>query len=766
MARPARHRGNLPAEATSFIGRRRELADLKRKLSSARLVSLVGPGGVGKTRLAIRAAAEVSRAFSGGAWLVELADVRDPALVGNAIMAAMDLRDQAAAAPSALLAAYLEDKQLLLVVDNCEHLLEPAAQLLSELIRVAPGLRVIATSREPLTAPGEHVMPVPPLELPTAHAERLDELRHNEAVMLFLERAEAASGTFELTAENQAAVADLCRRLDGLPLAIELAAVRTRVLSVQQILERLADRFALLSGGGRAALPRHQTLETAIDWSHDLLTAEERTLLRRLCVFAGRFTLDDVAAVCMSPNFLPARALDLLSSLVDKSLVLKEDVGGAGCYRFHETMREYAGRKLAEAGENDDLERRCTEYYVAICGAMALEARFRLPAWLAWMDLEIDNIRSVLRRCLVSSDSRNGISLATSLSWFWITRATTEGVRWLDQLLASGPGDPATLGWSWFIRGFLAVLQGDWAAAVPPLQRAVRASHDAGNQVQLAHSYSMGSIAANMAGDRASALRMLDEAASIAGEIDDVPTKVGVLQARSLNAIFEADFGALRAAATEGARLSREVGDLYALHMMNLNLGTAALSFGELDESKARYEEALRIAYQIDDRIGQYYLLAGLAFHAAVAGQSKVAAQLLGASETIRLGAGATVMPVLTPVLMQAEEAATAALGRSKYDVEFGAGKRLSREGAVGLALGEPHPAAASRSDGAGGGVLAKREADVARLIADGLSNKQIGARLFISERTVDSHVRSILNKLGFSSRAQIARWIASTEQH
>jgi DNA-binding CsgD family transcriptional regulator len=292
------------------------------------------------------------------------------------------------------------------------------------------------------------------------------------------------------------------------------------------------------------------------------------------------------------------------------------------------------------------------------------------------------------------------------------------------------------------------------------------ASRAAGNPVQLAHSYSMFSIAANMAGDRASALRMLDEAASIAGEIDDVPTKVGVLQARSLNAIFEADFGALRAAATEGASLSREVGDLYALHMMNVNLGAAALSLGELDESKARYEEALRIAYQIDDRIGQYYLLAGLAFHATVAGQSKVAAQLLGASETIRLGAGATVMAVLMPILTQAEEAATAAMGRSKYDAEFSAGKRLSRESAVGLALGEPLPAAASKISGAGVGVLTKREADVARLIADGLSNKQIGARLFISERTADSHVRSILNKLGFSSRAQIARWIASAEQH
>jgi predicted ATPase/DNA-binding CsgD family transcriptional regulator len=764
MARPARRRGNLPADATSFVGRRRELADLKRKLSSARLVTLVGPGGVGKTRLALRAAAEVSRGFSGGAWLVDLADVRDPALVGNAVAAAIDLRDQAAAAPSALLAAYLEDKQLLLVVDNCEHVLPAAAPLLSELIRVAPGLRVIATSREPLTVPGEHVVPVPPLELPPAHFERLDELRHNEAVMLFLERAEAASGTFELTAENRVAVADLCRRLDGLPLAIELAAVRTRALGVQQILERLADRFALLSGGGRAALPRHQTLETAIDWSHDLLTPQERTLLRRLCVFGGRFRLEDVAAICMSPDLPPSSSLDLLSSLVDKSLVLKEDVGGSGCYRFHETMREYAARKLAEAGENDDLERRCTEYFVATCGAMAMQARFRLPEWLAWMDLEIDNIRSVLRRCLDSSDSRSGISLATSLGWYWVTRATTEGVRWLDQLLASGPGDPATLGWSWFIRGFLAVLQGDWAAAGAPLQRAVTASRDAGNLVQLAHSYSMASIAANMAGDRALALRMLDDAASIASEIDDVPAKVGVLQARSFNAIFEADFATLRAAATDGARLSREVGDLYALHMMNLNLGTAALSFGEHDESKARYEEALRIAYQIDNRIGQYYLLAGLAFHAAMAGQSKVAAQLLGASETIRLGAGATVMAVLTPVLTQAEEAAMAGLGSSKYSAEFGVGKRLSRESAVGLALGEPHaPASAPMDDGAGG-VLAKREADVARLIADGLSNKEIGARLFISERTVDSHVRSIFNKLGFSSRAQIARWIASAE--
>ena len=294
MAKPARRVGNLPVEATSFIGRRRELAELRKKLSSARIVSLVGPGGVGKTRLAIRAATDLSRGFRNGAWLVELAEVQDPALVGNAVMAALDLRDQAATEPLTLLRAYLADKELLLLLDNCEHLLEAVGELVNEVVRASPGARVMATSREPLDVPGEHVLPIPPLELPTADGGRLEQ---NEAVMLFVERAAAASGTFDLTASNRSAVADVCRRLDGLPLAIELAAVRTRALSVEQILERLSDRFSLLVGGGRAALPRHQTLQTTIEWSHDLLSAAERTLLRRLCVFAGRFTLEDVEGI-------------------------------------------------------------------------------------------------------------------------------------------------------------------------------------------------------------------------------------------------------------------------------------------------------------------------------------------------------------------------------------------------------------------------------------------------------------------------------------
>ncbi len=753
----------MPAEATSFIGRRNELAEARKKLTTARLISLVGPGGVGKTRLAVRIADSLGRGFPDGSWMAELAELRDQALVSSAVLAALGLRDQAGAEPLARLCSYLRDKELLLVLDNCEHLIEAAAQLVSAVIQAAPGVRVIVTSREPLSATGEHVLPVPPLELPAPDAAQpLAQLRQNEAVALFIERAAAASGHFELTAANQAAVVAVCRRLDGLPLAIELAAVRTRALGPEQIRDRLSDRFSLLTGGNRAALPRHQTLRTTIEWSYDLLALAEQTLLTRLCVFAGRFTLDDVEQVCCSGDVPAAVALDLLASLIDKSLVTKQDAGGAACYRLHETMREYARLKLRETGEEGAVELRCAEYYLARCAHFAMEGRYRLLPWLSWTELEIDNIRAVLRRCLDRADSRRGIDLASRLIYYWITRATAEGVRWLDELLAR-EDEPAGNPWVYFVRGFLAVLQNDPAAARPALERGAAAARAAGQPDALSQSLAMASIAANMAGDRPSSRRLLDEARLVAeGLDDDLGATLLMYQAQALNGINDGDLGAVRSAASEGARLSREAGDLYSLGMMLLNEGFAALMSGDLREAGQRLAEGLRIARQLDDRVAQCHLLGGLGCCAAGAREPRRAAQLFGAMESLRAEAGATINAGMAPPLARAAASVTTVLGPSQFETEFKAGQQLSRDAAARLALGEAAPAAAAVSHRESGGVLRQRETDVARLVADGLSNKEIGARLFISERTVESHVRSIMNKLGFNSRAQIAAWIAS----
>lgn len=765
MRRPTQRAGNLPAEATSFVGRRRETADVRSKLAQARLVSMVGPGGVGKTRLAIRVAAGVCRSFRDGGWLVELADVSDPALVAVAVMTALDLRDQAATEPVALLVSYLRDKELLLVVDNCEHLLDAAAEVVARVLKAAPGVRVIATSREPLAVPGEHVVPVPPLE-PPRPAGTLEQLRRNDAVMLFTQRAAEASGSFELTAGNCEAVADLCRRLDGLPLAIELAAVRTRVLTAEQIRDRLTDRFALLTGGGRAVLPRHQTLRTTIEWSHDLLSGEERAMFRRLCVFAGRFVLDGVESVCTSQDLPAARSLDVLSSMVAKSLVMKEDAGGIACYRLHETMREFARLKLAEAGEEEASWLRCIEYYWTVSRRSAVESRYRLTEWLRWADVEIDNVRAVLASCLARGDTARGMILAASLAWYWITRATSEGIRWLDGLLDHDGGDPQARALAWFLRGFLALLKADPVGARPALQAAISACRQTGQRGLLSEALSLASITENMAGNRAAAKTLLEEAGAVAAGIDYYRGSIGVLQARSLNGFFTADLDSAGDAAEEGARLAREAGDLYGLEMMLLNRGCAALIAGDLAGSKPRLAEALRIAHDIDDRIGQFTLLAAFGCHAARSGQPRLAARLFGAADAVSAEAGVDLMPFLAAPFSQAADAATAALGTARFAAEHGAGKDMNRDAAVSMALGEPagHPAISAPAD-AGHAVLGKRESEVARLVADGLTNKQIGTRLFISERTVDAHVRNILNKLGYASRAQIAAWVMSPDQ-
>ncbi len=765
MATPSRRPGDLPAETTSFIGRRHELSELRKKLATARLVTLVGPGGVGKTRLALRIGTDLARRSRDGAWMIELADVTDPALVANAVLAALDLRDQAATDPRAVVLAYLRDRQLLLLVDNCEHLLDAAAALVADILRSAPGVRVIATSREPLSVPGEHVLPVPPLELPRAETdEPLAQLRSNESVGLFIERAAAASGRFDLTDADRPAVVDLCRRLDGLPLAIELAAVRTRALSVGEIDSRLTDRFALLAGGARGRSPRHQALWATLEWSHDLLAPDERVVFRRLSVFAGRFLLTDVEAVCASPDVPAGHVLDILASLVDKSLVLREEAPDRACYRMHESMREFAALKAREAGEKEAIDSRCADHYASTCRQAAPTARSELSKWLAWMDVEIDSIRAVLRRCLVDADVARGADLVVSCGWFWITRATAEGVRWLDAFLALGPAAPEARADLLFMRGFLGVLQADPVAALPALEQAAVIGREIDRRHVLVNALSMGSIAANLAGDRSAAVRLLDEAAGVAVDRSDAEAALGVLQARAIDGLIRGDQGDVRSASLEGVRLSRETGDLWSLDVWLMNQAIAALAAGRFDEARLLVAEALPIAHRIDDRVSQSHLLTASACLAAAAGRARLAAQLLGAAATVSASAGARVMPFLAPLADAARGSATATLGSIAFAAAFDAGRRLDRDAAVRLALGRGAEAgtATSAAGESGLGTLSPREAEVARLVADGMTNKEIGARLFISEHTVDSHVRGILDKLGFDSRTRIAAWVAA----
>jgi DNA-binding CsgD family transcriptional regulator len=506
-------------------------------------------------------------------------------------------------------------------------------------------------------------------------------------------------------------------------------------------------------------MPRHQTLRTTIDWSHDLLTGGEQAMLRRLCVFAGRFTVDDVEAVC-GDDVTTARVLDLLSSLVDKSLVLKDEVRDVACYRLHETMREYAGLKLHQAGEADDVERRCAEYYRRRCQQTLPRARYRLVEWLDWMDLEIDNVRAVLQRCVARQDRRLGLDLASFAGWYWVTRATSEGIRWFDELLAL-PGGDAPHALAHFTRGFLAVLKADLTTARPALERAAATARDADLAGLRVQALSLGSIAVHGACDHATASGMLTTAEAVAADLDDYPATVACLQARALIGLQDGDLHSARLASVAGVRRSREAGDLYALEMMLLNLGSVALIGQDLDESEPLLTEALRIARRIDDRVAQYALLDVLGCHAAGSGRHRLAARLIGAAETMQRGLGARLIPYLAPLVARIRESTRAALGDATFQVEYDAGRAMSRSAAIGLALGEPADAPAT-STAASTAPLGKRESEVARLVAEGLSNKQIGARLLISEYTVDSHVRSILTKLGFGSRTQIAAWLGS----
>ncbi len=405
---------NLPVQLTTFIGREHEIEDARHRLRSSHLLTLIGPGGTGKTRLALQLAADVMPSFSDGVWLAELATLTDPALVVQTVGSLFHLREQLGMPLHELLIDYLRDKELLLVMDNCEHLIEACAQLADQLLHACARLKIIASSREALGIAGEAVYRVPPLSLPQPEQLSCKDLGQCESAQLFVERASAANPRFRLTDQNAAAVAQICRRLDGIPLALELAAARVTAFSPEQIASHLDDRFRLLTGGSRTALPRQQTLRALIDWSYDLLSEGERILLRKLSVFSGGWTFDAAEAVCSDVN-----VLDLLPQLVNKSLVAVEDEGGEPRYRLLETVRQYARDKLLELGDTEATRGAHFDYFYGLAQEAAPKLRRAgAAAWVTKLQLEYDNLRAAMRWGL-EERLADVLRMVPLLSYFW-----------------------------------------------------------------------------------------------------------------------------------------------------------------------------------------------------------------------------------------------------------------------------------------------------------------------------------------------------------
>lgn len=691
-------RNNLPLQLTSFIGREREKAEVRDLLLASRLLTLTGSGGAGKTRLALQVAAEVLEEFPDGVWFVDLATLSDPVLVAHAVAKVLNVTEQPGRPIEDTLADTLRDRHLLLLLDNCEHLVARCAYLSEALLRACPHVRILATSREALGVAGETGWRTPSLSVPSGQDELSPErLRESEAARLFIERAAANQPGLNVAGRDAAAVLQICQRLDGIPLAIELAAALVILLSVSQIAARLGNRFSLLTGGSRTALGRHQTLAATMDWSYQLLSEAERTLLRRLSVFAGGWTLDAAEAVCAGDGINGTEVLALQVQLAAKSLVVVEAQNGEARYRLLETIRQYARDRLVEAGEAPTARRRHRDWYLALAERAQPELRGqKQAAWLERLETEHDNLRGALEwSTLDEGGAEEGLRLAGALWMFWHVHGHfTEGRGWLQSMLGRSPdASPAARAKALAGAGFLAFRQGDYDGATAhfqeslPLFRALEDSSGAGHALQ-----TLGHIAVAR-GEVEQAKTLLAESLEWCRRAGDKR-----LMAISLNALGEAarcqeDYAAARSSYEASLALRREAGDRRGLAVSLGNLGHVALHQGDARGAAALFREALVLAHELTYKLAIAEYLSGLGGVAAADGQPARAARLLGAAESLLGVLGAPLSPPDATEYERSKAAARAALDERAFEGAWAEGRAMTWERAVEYALQRPEAA-------------------------------------------------------------------------
>ena len=631
-------RSNLSAPLTSFVGRGRETTELEVLLARSRLVTLTGTGGVGKTRLAIHVADAMLHAFRDGAWLVELAALRDAALVAQAVMAALQVEAPRGAPPSRALVEHLADKNLLLVLDNAEHLLAACADLVDTLLRKCPQITVLVTSRERLGVPGESIYRVPSLSVPDpirdASAARVDD---SESVRLFQERAQLQIAGFGITNRNASVIGSICRHLDGIPLAIELAAARVRSMTVEEIDARLEHRFALLTGGARTVPPRQQTLRAAIDWSYDTLTENERSVFCAMAVFAGGWTLEAAQGVWPDETKDRDGLLDILTSLADKSLVLTEERASATRFRLLETVQQYALERLQQIGSDSDLRKRHFVYFFDF----ARKAEPQLTEtdqqiWLDRLEGEHDNLRHALAFAL-DEDVERGLSLASALARFWLVRGyLAEGRSWLARLLAAASGtDAAARARAYNWAGILAWKQGDYGPALTSLEQSLALYRERGDRHGIGIVLSNQGLVAYERGDYAAARALHEESLAIDRATGD-PRGVGIslIHLASL-AMLQGDDRAARAMNEESLDIFRKLGDRgHVAHALR-SLGNLCTNQGDRGKARELYDESLAICRELGDRSGIARALCGLGVAARYDGAHETASAQLEESLAI-----------------------------------------------------------------------------------------------------------------------------------
>jgi predicted ATPase/class 3 adenylate cyclase len=660
---------NLPVQLTSFIGREREIGELEGALNDHRLVTLTGSGGTGKTRLSLQVAAQVLDAYPDGVWFVELAPVTDPALVPNTVASLLGLRESAETKQSIseLLCGYFRDRKALIILDNCEHLIEACAKLADLLLRSCKEVKILASSREALGLAGELAWHVPSLSLPDVkQLPEIDQMTQYESVRLFIDRASLVQPHFAVTTDNAPAIAQVCSRLDGIPLAIELAAARANVLGVDQIAKRLDDRFRLLTGGSRTALPRQQTLRAMIDWSYNLLSEQEQLLFRRLAVFVGGWTLEAAEKVCGGDGIEDYELLDLLAQLVRKSLAAMHEGFGGPRYLPLETVRQYARDKLFETDEAASLRERHLDYFIEVAeqGYEGLHGPEDV-AWMKRLEAEQDNLRAALSWALESPDvdSQKALQLSGALQDFWdVSGALSEGHGWLQEALQKAPDSPTlwrarALNGDGLLRG---IRLGQAEAARPLLEAALAISRRLGDPTQLIISllYSA-DLQQDLAEfrkymseclmlarsrqdayftacamvwdvfwfseDESAALRTYAEALKVAEDLGNSRLRALILWAYSQKLLLRGSYDLITASAQEGMRLSQLLGDKHTAAHCLLVLGKAATQQGHFDEAVGYEEQSLRIFIDLSDPECRLRALFALAWRDFLTGELDVA---------------------------------------------------------------------------------------------------------------------------------------------